>query len=75
MTRYYDAVLVLIPAALIGISAVLVAFGFSFSQAVPVASIVSFALMGHAMFLNAPSVGQEQSTVTRSQRRNGPLAD
>ncbi|WP_123536400.1 hypothetical protein [Halosimplex salinum] len=54
MTRYYDLVLGLIPLALGGIAALLAAFGFALTTAVPVASVVAVGLIGHAMFVNGP---------------------
>lgn len=54
MTGYYDIVLGLIPLALAGIAGALVVAGFSLTTAVPLASMVSVALIGHAMFIRAP---------------------
>jgi hypothetical protein len=54
MARYYDLVLGLIPLALGGIAAVLVAAGFALTTAIPIAASVSVGLIGHAMFVNGP---------------------
>ncbi|WP_436928419.1 hypothetical protein [Halosimplex halobium] len=54
MTGYYDLVLGLIPLALGGIAALLAAFGFALTTAIPVASVVAVGLIGHAMFVNGP---------------------
>ena len=54
MSRYYDYVLGLIPAALIGVTAFLNLVGLSLTVAVPVGAGVALALMGHAMFVRAP---------------------
>ena len=54
MTGYYDLVLGLIPLSLAGLTALLLATGVSLSAAVPLASVVTIGLMGHAMFVNAP---------------------
>jgi hypothetical protein len=54
MTGYYDIVLGLIPLSLAGLTALLLAAGMSLSVSVPIASIASLGLMGHAMFVNAP---------------------
>lgn len=54
MTGYYDLVLGLIPVTLAGISGGLVAFGFSLTTAIPLASVVAVALIGHAMFVRTP---------------------
>ncbi|WP_335999098.1 hypothetical protein [Halorientalis halophila] len=54
MTGYYDYVLGIIPVSVAGISAALVAAGLGLTTAVPVASLFALALVGHAMFVNAP---------------------
>ena len=54
MTGYYDLVLGLIPLALGGVAALLSAFGFPLTTAVPLASVVAVGLIGHAMFVNGP---------------------
>ncbi|MEF8807823.1 hypothetical protein [Natronomonas sp.] len=54
MTGYYDIVLGLIPLSLAGLTALLLAAGMSLSASVPLASIASLGLMGHAMFVNGP---------------------
>lgn len=54
MAGYYDLVLGLIPLALGGIAAALLALGFSLTIAVPLAAVVSVGLIGHAMFVNGP---------------------
>lgn len=54
MTGYYDIVLGLIPLTLAGIAGALTVLGFSLTTAVPLASIVAVALIGHAMFVRAP---------------------
>jgi hypothetical protein len=54
MTGYYDIVLGLIPLSLAGISGVLTVAGLELTTAVPLASLVAVALIGHAMFVNAP---------------------
>ena len=54
MTGYYDIVLGLIPLSLAGLTAFLLAAGMSLSVSIPLASVVTLGLMGHAMFVNAP---------------------
>lgn len=55
MTGYYDLVLGLIPLALVGITAALVVVGdVGLTTAIPLASVVSVGLIGHAMFVRAP---------------------
>ncbi|SNR37488.1 hypothetical protein SAMN06264855_10445 [Halorubrum vacuolatum] len=56
MTGYYDYVLGLIPAVLIGITAVLTLVGLSTPFAVSVGAIIAVGLMGHAMFVKGPVV-------------------
>lgn len=55
MVGYYDAVLGLIPLALAGITALLTVVGFTVTTAIPLASVVSVALIGHAMFVSPPT--------------------
>ncbi|MFB6073662.1 MAG: hypothetical protein ABEJ89_01470 [Haloarculaceae archaeon] len=55
MAHYYDFVLGLIPLALAGITAALVVAGVSLTMAVPMASVVSVGLIGHAMFVRTPT--------------------
>lgn len=54
MTGYYDIVLGLIPLAMAGITGGLMAVGVSLTTAIPLASLVAVALIGHAMFVRAP---------------------
>lgn len=54
MTGYYDLVLGLIPLTLAGVTGVLFAFGVPLSAAIPLSSVVSVGLIGHAMFVRTP---------------------
>ncbi|MCU4741495.1 hypothetical protein OB955_11115 [Halobacteria archaeon AArc-m2/3/4] len=65
MAGYYDIVLGLIPVALVGITAALTVVGISLTTAVPFGAIIAIGLIGHAMFVNAPVDGRED---TRTQR-------
>ncbi|MCU4924965.1 hypothetical protein OB905_03055 [Halobacteria archaeon AArc-dxtr1] len=65
MTGYYDIVLGLIPVALLGITAALTVVGISMTAAVPIASVVAIALIGHAMFVNAPMDGRDGQNTAR----------
>ena len=53
--NYYDLILVLIPLALLGLTAVFTAVGFGLTSAVPLAGIVSVGMIGHAMFVKTPT--------------------
>lgn len=55
MAGYYDAVLGLIPLVLAGVSGALLVFGIDMTTAVPIAALPVVGLMGHAMFVNAPT--------------------
>lgn len=55
MTGYYDIVLGLIPLALAGISGALILAGIAPTVAVPAAATVAVGLVGHAMFVRAPT--------------------
>ena len=54
MTGYYDYVLGLIPAALIGVTAFLNLVGLSLTAALPGGALVAGAVMAHAMFVRNP---------------------
>jgi hypothetical protein len=54
MTGYYDAVLGLIPLALLGVSGLFVFAGVDLTTAVPLGATVSAGFIGHAMFVRAP---------------------
>lgn len=54
MTSYYDLILGLIPLALFGIGGTLMLLGVELTVAVPMAAMVSVALIGHALFVNQP---------------------
>lgn len=53
--NYYDLVLGMIPLALLGLTALLVTVGLELTTAVPLAGGVSAAMIGHAMFVRAPT--------------------
>jgi len=55
MTGYYDIVLGLIPVALLGVTAALSLVGISLTAAVPIGALIAMAIIGHAMFVNAPA--------------------
>ncbi len=55
MAGYYDAVLGLIPLVLAGVSGALFVLGLDLTTAVPLASLPVVGLMGHAMFVRAPT--------------------
>jgi len=54
MAEYYDVVLGAIPISLIAITGALTVAGLSLTVAVPLGSVVSVGLIGHAMFVNGP---------------------
>ncbi len=54
MPGYYDLVLGLIPLALAGTTGFLVVLGLPLTTAIPLASVVSVGLIGHAMFVRTP---------------------
>lgn len=55
MTGYYDIVLGLIPLALVGGSGALTIAGMELTVAVPVAATIAVLLVGHALFVRAPT--------------------
>lgn len=54
MARYYDVVLALIPASLLGVATALIVAGLPMATAVPVGALVASGLIGHALFVNTP---------------------
>ena len=54
MIGYYDLVLGLVPASLLGISGALYTVGFDLAVAVPLAAATAAAVIGHGLFVNAP---------------------
>lgn len=70
-TGYYDYVLGLIPAALVGISGVLMAIGAPLVVAVPVGAAVALGLMAHAIFVEGP-VDEPDVTVSNAGTAGGP---
>lgn len=79
MTGYYDIVLGLIPLSLAGLTALFFVGGMSLSASVPLASVVSLGLMGHAMFVNGPVASPTSpnggGTGGESPPTNGPSLD
>lgn len=71
MSRYYDFVLGMIPLALGGIAALLVAVGFTVTTAIPLASTVAVGLIGHAMFVNGPVDGGDGTDAGATGRDAG----
>lgn len=67
MTGYYDAVLGLIPLALAGVSIALWAAGLQWTTAIPLASVVSVGLIGHAMFVRTPVDAPAQESARTEQ--------
>ena len=55
MIGYYDYVLGLIPATLLGITALLFLVGVPASTAASLGGVPAALLIGHALFVNAPS--------------------
>lgn len=71
MTGYYDYVLGLIPAALIGVTAFLNLVGLSLTAALPVGAAVAGGLVAHAMFVNGPVINDTAASPARSGRSVG----
>ncbi|WP_313695663.1 hypothetical protein [Halorarum halobium] len=77
MTGYHDYVLGLIPAALLGVTAVLAMGGLSVQAAVPVGGGVSALLIAHAMFVRGPTTATpaEGAVRTETATASPPNAD
>jgi hypothetical protein len=74
MTEYYDAVLGLIPLALVGIAGALTIAGFDLTTAVPLGALVSVGVIGHAMFVNAPVDSVESDVTTHVDATNASIS-
>ncbi|MFT4890806.1 MAG: hypothetical protein ACI9YT_001727 [Halobacteriales archaeon] len=74
MTEYYDAVLGLIPLALVGIAGVLTIAGFDLTTAIQVGALVSVGVIGHAMFVNAPVDSVETDATTHVDATNASIS-
>ena len=55
MAGYYDYVLGAIPLALLGGTGLLSVTGMSLSAAIPLAAALAVLVIGHALFVNAPT--------------------
>jgi len=55
MVSYYDFVLVFVPVSLVGVPGLLSAIGFDLTLAIPLGAALAAALIGHAMFVRAPT--------------------
>lgn len=73
MTGYYDYVLGLIPAALLGTTFALEGLGWSMQVAVPVGGAVAAGLVAHAMFVRGPA--SDAMVPDAPARPAGPGAD
>ena len=65
MMGYYDFVLGLIPASLLGITGSLHVAGFELTSAVPIAALVAVLVVGHAMFVRAPVERRDEAPAAR----------
>lgn len=74
MTGYYDYVLGLIPAALIGLTATLMTVGLPLTSAVPVGAGAALVLMGHAMFVHNPVETPTTAGSSTTQSARGSTA-
>ena len=75
MPGYYDFVLGAIPFTLFGVSGMLHLSGVEFTTAVPLAGLLAVAIMGHAMFINAPGSGPSSGSPTTSAPVTADRAD
>ncbi|ELZ55183.1 MULTISPECIES: hypothetical protein [Halorubrum] len=71
MTGYYDYVLGLIPAALIGVTAVLTLVGLSPTSAMSAGAAAAAAVMAHALFVRAPVTGDGSAVAEASRPGRG----
>jgi hypothetical protein len=74
MVSYYDFVLAFIPASLLGVTGLLAGIGLELTLAVPLGAAVAAGLIGHAMFVQAPTDGTPQAAPA-ADRSFAPSAD
>ncbi len=65
MTRYYDYVLGLIPAVMLGVTLLLFMSGIQLTMAVPAGAAAAVLIIGHALFVNVPGEVESMSQSTR----------
>jgi len=70
MTGYYDYVLGLIPAALIGVTAFLNLVGLSLPAALSGGAAAAAGLIAHAMFVKGPVADEAPASAGRSTERS-----
>lgn len=76
MTGYYDIILGLIPLAMATITGAMVLADFGLTTAIPLASVVTVGLIGHAMFVRAPvDAPVADATVQQSESESLQTAD
>lgn len=68
MTYYYDLILGLIPLSLLGVGGLLVAAGVPLPVATVVGGAAAISLMGHAMFVRAPTQPTAATAATAGAR-------
>lgn len=76
MTGYYDAILGVIPLALVGVTGALTFAGVGVSLSVTIAALVAIGFIGHALFVRAPtsedSSRKHQPTSPPGSRTHSP---
>ncbi|TKX75814.1 hypothetical protein EXE46_01575 [Halorubrum sp. GN11_10-6_MGM] len=71
MAGYYDYVLGLIPAVLIGVTAFLTHVGLTLTAALPAGAAAAAAIVAHAMFVRAPVTADAPADASRPGRGEG----
>jgi hypothetical protein len=71
MTGYYDLILVLIPAALLGVGGTLLLAGIPQPVAVSLAGTAAVGMIGHAIFVNGPVASTPSALRDDQQSRSG----
>lgn len=71
MAGYYDYVLGAIPLALVGGTGLFSATGLSLGAAIPLAAFLAVLVIGHALFVNAPTDDVVEVETTAGQAPTG----
>lgn len=69
MTCYYDYVLGLIPAVMIGVTAALSVAGVSLTTSLPIGAAGAIAVIAHALFVNVPGRTETPAGTTSANRQ------
>jgi len=74
MTTYYDYVLAFIPLSLLGVGGLLLAAGMPLEVALATGGLLPIAVMGHALFVNAPTETTDRQPTSTPTESSAPVS-